>query len=833
MGWIKSPLASTDSFTIKTGLSGGLYFIDGVSSSISATPSLIPDAIQFISPEISRSTNTINAKVDWTFTIKFTSNALTSTDYVYLTIPDDVVYDMGETLTTILTSNSSAEISNTKTTYSSGAINVIKMTSICSSSGCATNSFLTFKISWFKNPPALTTVTSSIKIDSATSSGWIIDEGTTSTVDKMFSALTVVPITNIVITPSDPTTGAATNYNVVFTADTSIPTNSYIIITIPSELSVSSTNTGGSTNLNTCSNLFDSTVGLTCTVGTDSSGQTTIKVTGMFPNSSNSGQFGTTIGLLKNPSSSGATSSFKIGIYSPSGNPVASKDINTPVTILSPVTSCSSSWATCSGTSTTCTSCTNPSDLPMLQGNTCVDACGGGYFLSGTTCYACHTSWATWSGYKDSNWLTCNSGYYFQNGYCVTECGKNTVVSGSSCVSTSANGSWSSTWATWSKSLTWCLTCPSSSSTPIVNPVDGTWVSSNYASCNTGYYVDTTTSSCLQCSSRWKDCNFSSTQWSSCWTFFTSNKLDYITFKCVSTCSTNTYYDSSTNSCPACNPVCTTCTSNLPTTCTNCNTTSGGLQLYLTDGQWVITWPKPYSKNTSNNKCERKYFDIVSVPVIILIILLGLAIVVLIASLITSWVKHRRSKVFDEAYAYLTAIEFVDRIFLLGNLWASSKIFSFAVCFMDLITTGVLGVFFYNLFLDPIFTHSPYFRSMYKRFKITYLSLIIWSFMFGVNFVRLIYSRVFGTISTSAEFASQLFFVKPLNNMANFTLILTCAQIILCIVVLFDFVLGNDAWALGVFGLGINFLLALFQLVKIFQTQRFVKNYERLNNTED
>ena len=211
----------------------------------------------------------------------------------------------------------------------------------------------------------------------------------------------------------------------------------------------------------------------------------------------------------------------------------------------------------------------------------------------------------------------------------------------------------------------------------------------------------------------------------------------------------------------------------------------------------------------------------------------GLGIVVLISSLITSLVKHRKAKTFEEAYAYLTAIECVDRIFLLGNLWASSKIFSFAVWFMDLITTGVLGVFFYNLFLDPIFTHSPYFRSMYKRHKVTYLGLIISSFVFGVNFVRLIYSKVFGTISTSAEFTSQLFFVKPLNNMANFTLILTWAQIILCIVVLFDFVVGNDAWGLGVFGLILNFLLALFQLVKIFQTQKFIRNYEKLSNEED
>ena len=103
MGWIKSPLASTDSFSIKSGLSGGLYFIDDVTSSITATPSLIANLLTFSSsPQISRTSNTVNAKVDWTFTITFSFNPLTSSSYVYLTLPEDVVYDMGETLTTIL-----------------------------------------------------------------------------------------------------------------------------------------------------------------------------------------------------------------------------------------------------------------------------------------------------------------------------------------------------------------------------------------------------------------------------------------------------------------------------------------------------------------------------------------------------------------------------------------------------------------------------------------------------------------------------------------------------------------------------------------------------------
>jgi len=142
---------------------------------------------------------------------------------------------------------------------------------------------------------------------------------------------------------------------------------------------------------------------------------------------------------------------------------------------------------------------------------------------------------------------------------------------------------------------------------------------------------------------------------------------------------------------------------------------------------------------------------------------------------------------------------------------------------MNIITTGVLGVFFYNLFLEPIFIHSPHFRNQYNAHKKTFLGIIITSFFVGVNFVRLVYSKVFGTVSTAAQLNSHYFFVKPLNNMANFTLILTSFEIVLCIVCLFEFNVGDDAWMLSVVGMVFNFVLAIFQIIKIMQVQRFIK----------
>jgi hypothetical protein len=414
--------------------------------------------------------------------------------------------------------------------------------------------------------------------------------------------------------------------------------------------------------------------------------------------------------------------------------------------------------------------------------------------------------------------------FNFENGYCVEECGKNTIVNDNNqCESTSGNGSCNSSCETCSKNTDWCLSCPESSETPIVNPNDGTCVGDTVGSCGTGYYVDNTTKSCDKCSTRCADCELAADKCFACWDFFESTLLDWATYKCLSACSSGGFFDSASNSCPACNPVCKTCTTSLPTACTSCNETIGGRQLYLTDGECVLNCRRPYVEDESTNTCVRSTFDIVSPVVIIIIILSVIAVIVMIASAITGAVKGRRGSMLEEIYAYLSFVEFWDRLFLMANLWASAKIFSFAVCFMNIVTTGVLGVFFYNLFLEPIFIHSPHFRNQYKAHKITFLGIIWSSFIVGVNFVRLIYSKVFGTVSTSATFNAHYFFVKPLNNMANFTLILTGFQIILCIVTMFEFSVGEDAWMLSVCGLIINFILVLFQIVKIFQTQRFVR----------
>lgn len=135
MGWIKTPLDSTDSFTIKSGLSGGLYFVDGITESVVATPDLIPDALVLISPGIERDNNTISAKVKYTVYLKFASNSLSSSGYLSMNFPDNVLYDIGESVDATLLTNSSVVVSTDMSVYSDDAIETLNIYNVCGTSG--------------------------------------------------------------------------------------------------------------------------------------------------------------------------------------------------------------------------------------------------------------------------------------------------------------------------------------------------------------------------------------------------------------------------------------------------------------------------------------------------------------------------------------------------------------------------------------------------------------------------------------------------------------------------------------------------------------------------
>ena len=91
-----------------------------------------------------------------------------------------------------------------------------------------------------------------------------------------------------------------------------------------------------------------------------------------------------------------------------------------------------------------------------------------------------------------------------------------------------------------------------------------------------------------------------------------------------------------------------------------------------------------------------------------------------LATLISMIVTKNKNKTFDVFYAMLSSAEFINRLILLGNLWVKTNVFALAVCFMNLIATCAIAVFFNFLFMSPIYAHSPHFRTLYKKYTCSY-----------------------------------------------------------------------------------------------------------------
>jgi hypothetical protein len=197
----------------------------------------------------------------------------------------------------------------------------------------------------------------------------------------------------------------------------------------------------------------------------------------------------------------------------------------------------------------------------------------------------------------------------------------------------------------------------------------------------------------------------------------------------------------------------------------------------------------------------------------------GLAALITVGSIIIS---KRRNKTLDITYAVVSILEFIDRLCLLGNLWVKTSVFTLAVCFMNLVATGAIGVFFNFLFMSPIYAHSPHFRLLYKKYTCAYQTVTAFSYFGGVNVMRLIPSGFYGLKSMSADLTNWKFYVAPLNTMANFTLIFTVFEAGLNVFCLLTYNISEDVFILAILGLFLNAVLVILQIFKHLSTRAFL-----------
>mmetsp|Transcript_19509 Transcript_19509/g.14201 ORF Transcript_19509/g.14201 Transcript_19509/m.14201 type:complete len:186 (-) Transcript_19509:4-561(-) len=167
-------------------------------------------------------------------------------------------------------------------------------------------------------------------------------------------------------------------------------------------------------------------------------------------------------------------------------------------------------------------------------------------------------------------------------------------------------------------------------------------------------------------------------------------------------------------------------------------------------------------------------------------------------------------------YSLLSIVECLNRMAMLGNIWVYSSVFVLAVCFMNIVGTITIGVFFNFLFMAPIYAYSPHFRTLRKEHMCAYSTITFWSYIGGVNVMRLLTSKFLGLTAFSSDLKEHRFYFSPLNTMANFTLIFTLAQIGVCAYLIMEHTMYEEIYQLAAYGGVLNVIFLLLQLVKHF-----------------
>jgi hypothetical protein len=151
-----------------------------------------------------------------------------------------------------------------------------------------------------------------------------------------------------------------------------------------------------------------------------------------------------------------------------------------------------------------------------------------------------------------------------------------------------------------------------------------------------------------------------------------------------------------------------------------------------------------------------------------------LGVLIMVTSCILTKCRNKSTDIF---YAVVSFIECINRLCLLGDLFLRSQVtgvFPLSVCFMNLIATSALGLFFSLLFMTPILAHSPHFRHLWRsQHTFAYLAIEWLAYLAGPNLFRLLTSGFLGLAPYQSDLHLQQFYAVPLNLLSNYTAIFT------------------------------------------------------------
>lgn len=294
------------------------------------------------------------------------------------------------------------------------------------------------------------------------------------------------------------------------------------------------------------------------------------------------------------------------------------------------LSTCHYTCYTCSGSaSNECLSC--PPGTYLNPDKTCKSTCPASYIKNYQTgeCVTCfqyagdpsYQTCATCTGQFSTNCVTCGSGTYFDtaSGTCMSPCpdqkyGSVTTQKCEPCYSPSTFPSSTLACATCNgPSATNCLSCPEGA----FLHTDGTCI----ATCPSGYYFPSASypnNRCIQCyqytGSDGTCATCSGPNPDDCLSCNMPYYLDSISGKCVTTCPSGYWGDSSSNTCKLCyqailatsyEQTCYRCTQGTSRDCTAC--VAGVAFFYAPNGTCLLSCPPGWWNDVSTNKCQKCY----------------------------------------------------------------------------------------------------------------------------------------------------------------------------------------------------------------------------------
>jgi hypothetical protein len=147
----------------------------------------------------------------------------------------------------------------------------------------------------------------------------------------------------------------------------------------------------------------------------------------------------------------------------------------------------------------------------------------------------------------------------------------------------------------------------------------------------------------------------------------------------------------------------------------------------------------------------------------------------------------------------LTQIEFMNRVMTIGNLWFSTKTFSFCVTGLNIVANSLMGVYFTTLIVGPMASQIQGASS-----GIAFTLAVGLSQITGVNSIRLVTSGFMGISSLSNNFAQIPYYKSQLELLSLMSAGLSLFQMGTGVSQFFDFAKGSDAFGFGANSLVLN-----------------------------